>query len=100
MIFDYRDQYSGAQESETENRAGPLWRITLIFAATGLGAAILAAPMMRGVAESYSEGGPYGIDRILTGGTQKTARYTVRKSVLNPYAEKICGVQNQRLCEN
>jgi hypothetical protein len=100
MNFDYRNQYQSAPDSETENRAGPLWRFTVIFAATALGATILAAPMMRNVVQSYAGGGSYGIDRILTGSTSRTTRYTVRKSVLNPYTEKICGVQNQRLCDN
>jgi hypothetical protein len=99
MIIDYREQNNRTPESESDKRVGPLLRVVLVFSAVGLGAAVLAVPLMQGVLESYSRFGSSGIDRILTGGTEQTTRYTIRKSVLNPYTEKICGIGTQRLCE-
>lgn len=99
MAIDYRDRFDEAPESKSDNGVGPLLRIALVFVAASLTAAVLAMPLMQRVAESYSRVGPSGIDRILTGGTPQTTRYTIRKSVLNPYTEKICGVGTQRLCD-
>ena len=78
-------QYSFCERGDTAIRT------TLWLGAVALGVAVLAAPVLERASRTYADARSYGIDNVLTGSINKTKRYTVRKSVLQPGQSRICG---------
>ena len=96
MLSDHRQYEFDSFAPTGDDRYGMALRMALLFGAISLGSAVIAAPLMQSVTNNYVRNGTFGLDRTLTGSVAQ--RYTIRKSVLVPGQERICGTDYLRSC--
>ena len=62
-------------------------QLAAFFSALAVVVALMSAPLLDKASQQYAENRAFGIDRVVTGSVDKTKRYTIRKSVLDPDPE-------------
>jgi Flp pilus assembly pilin Flp len=72
-----------------DDSGGASVQVALMFGAAGIAMALLAAPLVQGVAERHAA--TTGVDTMATGSIQPAKRYTIRRSVLHGGEETLCG---------
>ena len=98
MIFRVENRISDAGLPVSDKRDHGIFQIAIVFAAIGMGLAVLVAPVLHSTIKTYTESRATGIDRIVTGTVHKGSRYTIRKSVLSPGIQTLCESNNASAC--
>ena len=66
-----------------DNEGNAAIKPALVFAAIAVAMAVLLTPQVEKAADRYAENRALGIDRVITGSTEKVRQYTIRRSVLD-----------------
>lgn len=98
MIFRVENRISDAGLPVGDNQDHGVFQIAIVFAAIGMGLAVLVAPVLHRTIKTYTEARITGIDRIVTGTVHKGSRYTIRKSVLYPGIQTLCESNEASSC--
>jgi hypothetical protein len=67
-----------------DKSGGATVNAAILFGVIALAVAGLATPILRDAAETYAENRALGIDRAVTGNVDKSKRYIIRRSVIDP----------------
>ena len=87
MAFKSLDIASGFRRLLRDERGNAAVRPALIFAAIAMAMAVLLTPQVERAADQFVENRAMGIDRVITGSTEKVRQYTIRRSVLDEPGE-------------
>lgn len=98
MIFNVENRVADAGLPFQESADKTAIKTAIVFAAIGMGLAVLVAPALHNSVSSYAQNHGGSIDRIQTGSVQRGDRYTIRKSVLSAGTEKICHNKHSSAC--
>ncbi|MGI9401709.1 MAG: hypothetical protein ACR2O0_10680 [Rhizobiaceae bacterium] len=90
MIFNVEDRVADAGLPSQAGAGNSAIKTAIVFAAIGMGLAVLVAPTLHNTVSNYAAYNAGGIDRIQTGSVHRGDRYTIRKSVLSAKTQKIC----------
>lgn len=90
MIFNVENRVADAGLPNQESADNSAIKTAIVFAAIGMGLAVLIAPTLHNTVSSYAAYQGAGVDRLQTGSIRRGDRYTIRKSVLSAGTEKIC----------
>lgn len=96
MIFNVENRVADAGLPVQESSDKGAIKTAIVFAAIGMGLAVLVAPTLHNTVSSYAQ--YQGVDRFQTGSVQRGDRYTIRKSVLSAGTERICEKRHSSAC--
>ena len=85
----YQKQILDAVKTFGGDRSGQSTvQMAAFFGALAVVVALVGAPLLDKASKEYADNRAFGIDQVITGSIEKSKRYTVRKSVLDPQPTK------------